>query len=109
MFKRDEDLVPVIIPISSTNSNAMKVDGQAFGAIEFPAAMTGATMSIEGRDGADAAWLPILSSVGTAQTIAFVASSIVRLPDVVFACRELRLVSDGTEAAERTLYLHAKS
>jgi len=109
MDNRDFDRIEFKIPNASTNSESLAIGGMAFGALETPAAMTGATLAIEGRQGDADTWLPILDSSGTAQEITFAASSIIRVPDVVFACEHIRFVSASSEASERTLFLHVKS
>ena len=97
----------VTIAASGTQSAAINAAGMAFGSIEVPAAISGSTYSIEARPDESGTWKGITDSQGNAVTVALTASKLVRLPDTAFPCKQMRLVSDTTEAAERifTVYL----
>lgn len=92
----------------SANTTGIVVNDKAFGTVHYPAALTGATLAIEGKCGADDDWAPILDSAGDPLTLTFTADSIQRLPDEAFGVNRIRLVSDDTEVAARTFYFHVQ-
>jgi hypothetical protein len=99
----------VVIAESGTASTAFEVDDMAFGSVQLPADMTGTALAIEGRLQNSGSWFPIKDALGATLSITFVASTIVRLPDAAFGCYQLRLVSNGAEAAERSILTLCKS
>jgi hypothetical protein len=91
------------IAASGTTSDAVKLSAtHAVHAVAFPAAMTGTAVAVHGSfDGVT--FLPVYRD-GSAYTITFVASSIHQInPAVLFGLSHFKLVSNGTEAAERKI------
>ena len=103
---RETRVVTFTIAASGTQSGAINTGGGAFGSLEVPSAITGATFTVEGRHETDGTWLAITDSDGAAVTITLAASKLVRFPDAAFPCQQLRIVSDQTEASERSFKLY---
>lgn len=102
----------VTIAASGTQSEAIPVKRMAFGTLETPSAISGNTYTIEGRfstSGDSSTWKPITDSSGNALTMTLTANKIVRIPDAAFPCDEIRLVSDTTEAAERSFVAYLET
>lgn len=99
----------LVIAESASASDAWLIDDTSYGSILLPAALTGTALAIQGRFIDSGSWFPILDPLGAALSVAFAASSIIRIPDAAFACRELQLVSNGTEAAARSIGALSKS
>ena len=93
------------IAASGSTSDAVKLSAQsAPHAILFPAAMTGTAVAVHGSfDGVT--YYPIYRD-GTAYTITFAASSIHQIsPAILYGLSWFKLVSNGTEAAERKIVI----
>lgn len=91
------------IAASGTTSDAVKLSAQsAVHAILFPAALTGTAVAVHGSfDGVT--FYPIYRD-GVAYTITFVASSLHQIsPSALYGLTHFKLVSNGTEAAERKI------
>ena len=100
--------VAVTIADSASNSSGLAIDDCAYGMLEMPAAMTGSTLTVQGKT-ASGSFMNVVDSSGNTQTITFVASSMARIPDAAFGAREIRFVSSGTEDAERSFVAVLKS
>lgn len=105
-MSRETRIRTFTISASGTQSESIHTGGAAFASLEVPAAITGATFTIEGRHATDGTWRAITASDGTAVTITLAASKLVRFPDAAFPAQQLRIVSDQTEAAERTFTIY---
>jgi expansin (peptidoglycan-binding protein) len=97
------------IAASGDTTGALNVASRALGTIQIPAAMTGATLNIEGQSGVSETWVAVRDSAGTQLSVPATVSSIFRIPDGAFGCNVIRFVSSGTEAAARTLYVQLVS
>ena len=93
---------------SASVSSDWVINDMAFGSLLMPAVLTGAVLAIEGIVKKGATFMPIRDSDGTVLTITHVADVNIRVPDAAFAFWAIRFVSDGTEAAARTLEVLAK-
>jgi len=94
------------IAISTEESGAWDVGDISKGSLLMPAALTGSEYAVEGRFNTSDDFAPI-AVAGTLVTVTHVNDQIECLPEAVFACKQLRFVSDGTEAAARTLKVFA--
>ena len=109
-MERIKRVQTLTIPNTDTASSAFLVDDMAFGAIEMPATIDGTEYAIEGRLEAGGSWREIYDSSGSAlAAITHVADKIIRLPDEVFACLEIRFVTNSSQTATRTIKAMAKS
>lgn len=91
------------IAASATTSDSVRLSAQSgIHAILFPSAMTGTAVAVHGSfDGAT--FYPVYRD-GVAYTITFVASSIHQIPPgALYGLTHFKLVSNGTEAAERKI------
>ena len=96
------------IAASGTTSDAIKLSAtHAVHAVAFPSAMTGTAVAVHGSfDGLT--FQPIYRD-GSPYTVTFVASSIHQInPAVLFGLTHFKLVSNGTEAAERKITISAE-
>lgn len=98
-----------VIASAGTQSNAIAIADRAFGSVQFPAAMTGASVTLEGQIGESTTWGQLLDSTGTQLAITVSANNIRRIPTEAFGCSRIRFVSASAEAAERTILVHLDS
>lgn len=89
------------IPINTTTSGQIDLKGLRVGAVLFPSAFTGATITFELPDGAggwaDLATISLAKVVG--DWVAVTEDQALAIGD------DFRIVSASSEAAERTLYV----
>ena len=93
----------IIIPISSSTSGPWVVDDMKSGSIKIPAAMTGTTLTIEGIVKAGDSFLPLNDAAEVALVMTFTVAEVFEIPSAAFSCWAIRFISNGTEAAARTL------
>ena len=99
----------VLIDISdnATTSSAAQCDGLLLSGIVFPAAMTGATVTFDfSFDGTN--FVDVVETDGTEVSYSVSAGNVVRVDPSGWAFAStgfLRVVSNGTEAADRTINL----
>ena len=98
-----------IIPESGTESNEVALDGRSIGLWSLPA-MTGTSLALQHKNEAGA-WGALLDENETAITLTAAAAARQRRmkPEQTHLCGSVRLVSNGTEAAARTIYAYSDS
>ena len=103
----------VLIDISdnATTSSAAQCDGLLLSGIVFPAAMTGSTVTFDfSFDGTN--FVDVVETDGTEVTYTVTAGDVVRVDPSGWAFATggfLRVTSNGTEAADRSIQLIFKS
>lgn len=98
---------PCIIPSGSTTSNAVSTGGGPLVLI-FSPAMTGTSLSFEVATlDAPNVFVPMRNSLGSliTQTVSTSTAGAYRVDPLLFGAAFLRVVSNGTEVAERALSL----
>jgi hypothetical protein len=95
----------VTIESGESTSTAANLGGTNLVGILFPSSMTGSNLTFQGSlDGTN--FFDIYDTAGSALTMTISANRFVALVPSDFACvRYIKLVSDGSEAAERTIQL----
>ena len=99
----------VLIDVSAdaNNSSAAQCDGLLLSGIVFPAAMTGTTVSFDfAFDGST--WVDVVETDGTEVSYTVTAGDVVRVDPSGWAfatAGSLRITSNATEAADRTINL----
>jgi len=106
------DIQDVLIDISEDASNSLgfKTNGLLLSGIEFPAAMTGSNITFDySIDNTN--WVDVVETDGTEVTYVVSVGNIQRLDPSGWAFAGegwLRITSDGTEAADRTLKVYTR-
>ena len=106
------DIQDVLIDISADASNSLgfKTNGLLLSGIEFPAAMTGANITFDySIDNTN--WVDVVETDGTEVTYVVSVGNIQRLDPSGWAFAGegwLRITSDGTEVADRTLKVYTR-
>lgn len=104
-----------IIPISTSLSQALQLNGIMVEAIVMPSAWTAAGLSFEGADLSGGPWQPLEDALGVEMTVPVVASQTFLLPlGMLRAVNWLRLRSGTStvpvnQLAARTVQLLARS
>ena len=99
----------VLIDVSedASNSTGVQTDGLLLSGIVFPATMTGANVTFDfSFDGST--WVDVAETNNTEVTYNVSAGNVVRVDPSGWAFASagfLRVTSDATEAADRTIYL----
>lgn len=99
----------VLIDVSedASNSTGVQCDGLLLSGIVFPATMTGSSVTFDfSFDGST--WADVVETDGTAVSYAVSAGDVVRVDPSGWAfatAGSLRVTSNGTEAADRTINL----
>ena len=99
-----------LIDISADNSNSLGVqtEGMLLCGVQFPAAMTGSTISFDfAMD--NSTWVDVKETDGTDVSYTVSVGDIVRVDPSGWAFASngyIRVTSDGNEAADRSLTLH---
>ena len=99
-----------LIDISADNNNSLgvKTDGMLLCGIQFPAAMTGTAITFDfAMD--NSTWADVLETDGSAVSYSVSAGDVVRVDPSGWAFASngyIRITSDGTEAADRSIILH---
>lgn len=99
----------VLIDVSedASNSTGVQTDGLLLSGIVFPATMTGANVTFDfSFDGTT--WVDVVETDNTEVTYLVSAGNVVRCDPSGWAFATpgfLRVTSDGTETADRTIYL----
>lgn len=100
--------VQAIIPISTTETNAISTGGMALCGIKFPATMTGANVSFEMCDTLGGTYVPVRNSAGLLSYALTVSTYLAVDPKDFQGIAFLKIKSDATEAAARTLLCSLK-
>lgn len=90
-------------------SDELKVADRAFGTVQFPAAMTGTKLVIEGSNDNGTTWGAIVDDDNVQLEITKSDDDIKRIPSGAFGVALMRFKSDATELAERTFLVHLES
>ena len=99
-----------LIDISADNSNSLGVrtEGMLLCGVQFPAAMTGSTITFDfAMD--NSTWVDVKETDGTEVSYTVSAGDIVRVDPSGWAFASngyIRVTSNGTEAADRKIILH---
>lgn len=98
----------VVIANGATTSGQFRVAEYNRGSIQVPAAITGASYTLEvSNDGST--WDALKVAAGTAvSSVNWAADDILPLPSSVFDCLYARIVSAGAEGAARTFKVFLK-
>ena len=97
----------ILIDVSAdaSNSVAFQTKGLLLCGIEFPASMTGTSITVDfAQDGST--WVDVFETDGTEVSYTVSAGNLIRLDPSGWAFASsgwLRITSNGTEAADRTL------
>jgi len=97
------------IPQSGTESNEVALDGRSLTLWSLPA-MTGTSLALQHKNEAGA-WTALLDDTETAITLTAAAAARQRRmgAELTHLCGSVRLVSNGTEVAARTIYAYSDS
>ena len=101
---------PALIDISADASNSLGVstDGMLLCGIQFPAAMTGTSVTFDfALD--NSSWADVVETDGSAVSYSVSAGDVVRVDPSGWGFASngyLRVTSNGTEAADRSIVLH---
>ena len=103
----------VLIDVSqdASNSVSFKTDGLLLSGIEFPAAMTGTSITVD-HSLDNSTWVDVFETDGTELTYTVSAGNLIRLDPSGWAFAGegwLRITSDGTEVADRTLKVYLRT
>ena len=99
-----------LIDVSEDNNDslAVKTDGMLLCGVEFPAAMTGSAITFDfALD--NSTWVDVKETDGTDTSYTVSAGDILRVDPSGWAFASngyIRITSDGTEAADRSIVLH---
>lgn len=98
----------VVIAADAATSDAFRVGEFNRGSIQVPEAITGTSYTLEvSNDGAT--WDGLKVAAGTAvAAVNWAADDVLPLPSSVFDCKWARIVSQATEAAERSFSVMLK-
>ncbi len=102
----------VVIDISAdaSNSTSFQTDGLLLCGIKFPAAMTGSNITFD-HSLDNSAWSDVKETDGSDTSYTVSAGDLIRLDPSGWAFASngyLRLTSDGTEAADRTIEVYLR-
>lgn len=96
------------IPISTTTSEAIYLGGEVLCGIAFPAAMTGTSVSFQVNIAGT--YRAVYDDTGALLTVTVTASAFVPIyTDSFMGAKHLKIVSNASEAAARTLYVVARA
>ena len=99
-----------LIDISADNNNSLgvKTDGMLLCGVQFPAAMTGSSVTFDfALD--NSTWADVVETDGSAVSYTVSAGDVVRVDPSGWGFASngyIRLTSNGTEAADRAIILH---
>lgn len=102
----------VLIDVSAdaSNSTGVQADGLLLSGIVFPAAMTGTAVTFDfSFDGST--WVDVVETDGTEVSYTVSAGNVTRVDPSGWAFASsgyLRITSDGTEAADRSIIVHLR-
>ena len=101
----EEDIVDVVIPITSGFSSAVDLSGKTIVEIWMPAAWTAADIVPHSAPSPSGTYLPFYDDTGTAIVFVVAASRAVLIDELIFAHRRfIKFKADG-QAAARTIKL----
>ena len=100
-------LALIDVSADASNSLGVKTDGMLLCGVQFPAAMTGSSVTFDfSFDGST--WVDVVETDGTAVSYTVTAGDVVRVDPSGWAfatAGSLRVTSDATEAADRKIQL----
>jgi len=106
MIKSKQALIDV--SADASNSLGVQTDGMLLCGIQFPATMTGSAVTFDfALD--NSTWVDVKETDGTDVSYTVSAGDVVRIDPSGWAFASngyIRVTSDGTEAADRSLILH---
>ena len=101
-------LALIDVSADASNSLGVKTDGMLLCGIQFPAAMTGTSITFDfAMD--NSTWADVLETDGSAVSYSVSAGDVVRVDPSGWAFSSngyIRLTSSGNEAADRKIILH---
>ena len=96
------------ISADASNSLGVKTDGMLLSGIQFPAAMTGTSVTFDfALD--NSSWADVVETDGSAVSYSVSAGDVVRVDPSGWGFASngfIRVTSNGTEAADRSIVLH---
>lgn len=99
-----------VIESGETVSNAVNVYGATFAAIEFPAAMTSTSITLQGSIDKGTTFNDIYTPIGGIATYTIGTSRVLVIdPTVTYPFDQIKIVGGSAEGAERTLKIKAFS
>ena len=103
---RDVGTHNVTIPSGSTSAT-LGIGPAAWGVFQFPAAMTGTSLTIQfSVDKTN--WTTVPTSGSEANPVSFVANQTVQIMTIAFSSGWIRFLSNGSEAADREIKVTLK-
>lgn len=99
------EVMATTIPISTSKSLAVDLKGRKLLAILLPAAFTGSNVSLEGSLDGGATFFPVHVDGALYSEDITVSTIAIMQPEITIALDIIKVVSDGTEAAERAISL----
>lgn len=94
-----------VIPISTSNSQAIPLGGAERGCFQMPAAFTGTTVDVQiSIDGTN--FTTAVEEGAETNPITIAVNGTYALPIKTFSGKYFRLVSNGTEAAARSIAIY---
>jgi hypothetical protein len=98
----DSGVETATIAAAGTDSTAVNASKASLGAIQIPAAFTGATVEVQySNDGSN--WTAVPALIHESNPFAVAANGTYYIPALAFNARYIRFVSAGAEAAERSI------
>ena len=97
------------ISADASNSLGVRADGMLLCGIQFPAAMTGSAITFDFSMNGSTGWVDVFETDGTEVSYTVSAGNMVRVDPSGWAFASngyLRVTSNGTEAADRSIILH---
>ena len=93
----------------NTDSLAVKTEGMLLCGVEFPAAMTGSSITFAFSMNGSTGWMNVHETDGTEVSYTISAGKMVRVDPSGWAFASngyIRVLSNGSEAADRNIVLH---
>ena len=101
-------LALIDVTADASNSLGVKTDGMLLCGVQFPAAMTGSNITFDfALD--NSTWVDVKETDGTDTSYTVSAGDVLRVDPSGWAFASngyIRVTSDGTEAADRSIILH---
>ena len=114
VMERKAETRTVTIASGDTESAVIDTTGYMFGSFQLPAAFTGSGVTIHGAMSADGTFKSVpaydTNAAGTAYGVITAGADDLRFfPAEISAVPFIKIVSNGTEAADRTITIHLHS
>jgi len=102
-MKNPSNYISTTIADTETSTDAIDLNGKKLVGIEFPATMTGTTVSIQQCESEGGTYTDVYDFYGTAVSVPVVDGYIPVDPTIFVGPAFIKIVSDAAEGADRTL------